>query len=156
MKISKDATNEGYEAKMATALQDLQAEGVGRVAFGDIFLEDLRTYREEKLAQAGMEAVFPIWKRDTAELARQFVAEGFRAVITCVDTNQLDGAFAGRLYDEAFLDDLPAGVDPCGENGDFHSFVFDGPVFREPIPVRTGDIVLRDERFNFCDVLVDS
>ena len=104
---------------------------------------------------AGLCRFFPIWKRNTAELARQFVAEGFRAVITCVDTQQLDGAFAGRLYDEAFLDDLPAGVDPCGENGEFHSFVFDAPVFREPIPVQTGDIVLRDERFNFCDVLAE-
>lgn len=151
--ITSHATNEEYEAKMRDVLGRYRAQGVLECAFGDIFLEDLRRYREEKLAQVGMRAVFPIWRRDTSELAYAFLRLGFRAVVTCVDSQALDGGFAGREYDESFLADLPDSVDPCGENGEFHSFVYDGPVFREPVPFEKGEVVLRDGRFYFCDLL---
>ena len=151
--IPPSASNEQYEAEMTRRLTAHAERGVSTVAFGDIFLEDLRTYREENLARVGMTAVFPIWKQDTAALAHRFIERGFRAIVTCVDTEALDGAFAGRDYDEQFLADLPDDVDPCGENGEFHSFVHDGPNFSAPVPCRTGDIVLRDNRFNYCDVL---
>lgn len=151
--ISKGATNEEYESAMRAALDRHRAGGVTGVVFGDIFLEDLRAYREGRLAEIGMAGIFPLWGRDTAELARQFIKLGFRAVVTCVDTEMLDGRFAGRAYDEALLEELPAGVDPCGENGEFHTFCFDGPIFAAPVAHRLGEIVLRENRFNFCDVL---
>jgi uncharacterized protein (TIGR00290 family) len=122
------------------------------VAFGDIFLEDLRLYCEKNLAQIGMEALFPIWKRDTRELARDFLRLGFQAIAVCVDPRVLDPSFAGRVLDESFFADLPAGVDPCGENGEFHTFVFDGPIFRTPVCFAAGEKVLRDG-FWFCDLL---
>jgi len=150
--IRQGAANEEYEARMADCLAAWSVRGVSAVAFGDIFLEDIRACREKNLAKAGMTALFPLWKQDTAELARRFVNLGFRAVITCVDSKHLDGAFAGRSYDEQFLADLPAAVDPCGENGEFHSFVYDGPNFRRPVAHRRGPVVLRDERFHFCDL----
>jgi len=112
----------------------------------------LRKYREEKLSKIGMKGIFPIWKRDTTELAHAFIDLGFKAVITCVDSNVLDKTFVGRLYDKQFLRELPSSVDPCGENGEFHSFVYDGPIFRERIEFTVGDIVLRDNRFYFCDL----
>ncbi len=121
--------------------------------FGDIFLEDVRKYREERLASIGMRAVFPLWGRDTAEMARSFIRLGFKAVITCVDTEQLDRSYAGRAFDEEMLASLPAGVDLCGENGEFHSFVYDGPIFTRAVPHTTGEVVLRDERFAFCDLI---
>jgi len=151
--ITKDADNAEYEDRMREFLMEHREKGVAGVVFGDIFLEDLRKYREEKLSLVEMEAVFPIWKRDTREMSRTFVDLGFRAVITCVDTEALDGGFSGREYDEVFLADLPENVDPCGENGEFHSFVYDGPVFREPIRWTRGEVVLRDNRFCFCDVV---
>lgn len=151
--ISKDASNEEYEAKMQEALEKYLEAGVSAVAFGDIFLEDLRKYREENLAKLGMKAIFPIWKRNTAELARTFVDLGFEAVITCVDSKVLAKEFAGRLFNEQFLSELPSNVDSCGENGEFHSFVFDGPIFRERLSYGLGDIVLRDNRFFFCDLI---
>ena len=151
--IPQQADNAIYEARMGEALAEAKAAGVGGVAFGDLFLEDLKQYREEKLAAAGLAAVFPIWKLDTRELSRQMVAEGFRAVITCVDTQKLDGRFAGREYDLGLLAELPAGVDPCGENGEFHSFCYAGPVFARPVAIRRGEVVLRDGRFNYCDLL---
>jgi len=141
-----------YEAQMKEALTEHLARGVRRVAFGDIFLEELRVYRERNLAQLGMEALFPIWKRDTRELARDFLQLGFRAIAVCVDPRVLDMSFAGRVLDQSFFADLPPGVDPCGENGEFHTFVFDGPVFRTPIRFLTGERVLRDG-FCFCDLL---
>jgi uncharacterized protein (TIGR00290 family) len=137
---------------MKEALTEHLARGVRRVAFGDIFLEELRVYRERNLAQLGMEALFPIWKRDTRELARDFLQLGFRAIAVCVDPRVLDMSFAGRVLDQSFFADLPPGVDPCGENGEFHTFVFDGPVFRTPIRFLTGERVLRDG-FCFCDLL---
>ena len=153
VRIPQDSSMEEYETRMREALEHYQALGASSVVFGDIFLEDLRKDREDKLAQIGMGASFPIWQRDTCELAGAFIDAGFQAVITCVDTQMLDGKFAGRTYDRQFLQDLPDGVDPCGENGEFHSFVHDGPVFRKPVAHRIGEVVLRDDRFCFCDLL---
>jgi len=150
--IPPQCVNAIYEQRMKAALAGHFARGVRRVAFGDIFLEDLRAYREKNLALAGMEALFPIWKRDTRELARDFVRLGFRAATVCVDARVLDASFAGRELNSAFFADLPAGVDPCGENGEFHTFVFDGPIFRRPIAFRVGEVVTRDG-FCFCDLL---
>jgi uncharacterized protein (TIGR00290 family) len=150
--IPPHCINATYEARMKEALSEHLARGVRRAAFGDIFLEDLRVYRERNLAQAGIEALFPIWKRDTRELARDFLRLGFRAIVVCVDPRVLDPSFAGRLLDESFFADLPPGVDPCGENGEFHTFVFDGPMFRAPIRFVAGKKVLR-EGFCFCDLL---
>ncbi|HUU43275.1 MAG TPA: diphthine--ammonia ligase [Planctomycetota bacterium] len=151
--ITPDADSAQYEARMRRALEKQQARGINTVAIGDIFLEDLRKYREGRLAEIGMKAVFPIWGRDTRELAHAFIDLGFRAVITCVDTQVLDGSFAGREYDRGFLADLPASVDPCGENGEFHSFVWDGPIFTCPVAFTRGESVLRDGRFQFRDLL---
>jgi len=151
--IPAGSSNELYEQRMAAALAELAAQGASGVVFGDIFLADLHKYRQEKLAQVGMGAHFPLWKQDTSKLARRFIAAGFRAILTCVDTQVLDGRFAGRPYDQRLLEELPATVDPCGENGEFHSFVYDGPIFSRPIAVTPGRIVLRDNRFNFCDLL---
>lgn len=141
-----------YEARMEEALRVHYENGVRKVAFGDIFLEDLRAYREKNLARIDMTALFPIWKRDTWELIHTFHANQFRAVAVCVDPEVLDPSFAGRELDESFFHDLPQEADPCGENGEFHTFVFDGPIFRFPINVRTGEIVHRDG-FVFCDLL---
>jgi uncharacterized protein (TIGR00290 family) len=152
VRIPPQCVNPIYEARMEEALRVHHAEGVRTVAFGDIFLEDLRAYREKNLARVGMTALFPIWKRDTRELIREFHKNGFRAIAACVDPKVLDRSFAGRELDDAFFRDLPAGVDPCGENGEFHTFVFDGPIFRKPIPVRVGEIVERDS-FIYADLL---
>jgi uncharacterized protein (TIGR00290 family) len=151
--ITKESTNAEYGEKMRETLERYRQQGVLSVVFGDIFLEDLRRYREENLSKAGMKGVFPIWKRDTAGLAREFMALGFGAVITCVDSEALGGGFSGRAYDEEFLSELPSSVDPCGENGEFHSFVYDGPIFRERIGFQRGEVVLRDNRFFFCDLV---
>lgn len=151
--ISKTSSNEEYDNKMRDTLLRYQGRGISRVAFGDIFLEDLRKYREENLARIGLKAIFPIWKRDTLRLAQEFLELGFKAVITCVDSKVLDKAFAGRLFDRDFLSALPVGVDPCGENGEFHSFVFDGPIFQKSIDFKKGEVVLRDNRFYYCDLL---
>jgi uncharacterized protein (TIGR00290 family) len=152
VRIPPQCVNPIYEARMEEALRLHYERGVRKVAFGDIFLEDLRTYRENNLAKIGMTALFPIWKRDTHELIRTFRADKFRAVVVCVDSKVLDRRFAGRELDEAFFQDLPPNADPCGENGEFHTFVFDGPIFRTSIPVRTGEITERDS-FVFCDLL---
>ena len=151
--ITKSATNEEYGANMKQTLARYQRQEVSAVVFGDIFLEDLRNYREQNLSTIGMKAIFPLWKKNTTELSRRFIRLGFKAVITCIDSQVLDRKFVGRYYDEHFLSELPPTVDPCGENGEFHSFVFDGPIFRESISIETGDIVLRDNRFYFCDVI---
>ncbi|WP_201980107.1 adenine nucleotide alpha hydrolase [Hymenobacter rubidus] len=132
-----------YEELMAATLHDLQGQGATAAIFGDIFLEDLRRYREEKLAAAGWEAVFPLWGVPTAELIREFIGLGFKTITTCVNEKYLDQSFVGRVIDEDFLRDLPAHVDPCGENGEFHTFVFDGPLFREPVAFEKGEIVYR-------------
>ncbi|NLC67747.1 MAG: diphthine--ammonia ligase [Clostridiaceae bacterium] len=150
--ISPGCTNEEYERKMEELMTRYKNLGIKKVAFGDIFLEDVRKYREENLKKVSMEAVFPLWGRDTREVANQFINLGFKSIITCVDTKVLDGSFAGRFFNKEFLEDLPENIDPCGENGEFHSFVFDGPILREKIEFSIGQKVLRDERFMFCDV----
>jgi len=150
--IPPQCINSTYETRMKGALNEHLEKGVQRVAFGDIFLEDLRIYRENNLAQLDMTALFPIWKRNTSELAHDFLRLGFRAIAVCVDPRVLDSSFAGRILDESFFADLPPGVDPCGENGEFHTFVFDGPNFRTPIHFLIGEKVTR-EGFCFCELL---
>jgi len=150
--IPPQCVNPVYEARMEEAMRSYLRQGIRRVAFGDIFLEDLRRYRENNLARLRMEAVFPIWKRDTRELIREFHVSRFRAVAVCVDPRALDPEFAGRELNESFFADLPLGVDPCGENGEFHTFVFDGPIFSHPIECTVGGRVHHDS-FVFCDLL---
>ena len=152
--ISPAATNAEYEERMGAALAEFHHASVKTVAFGDIFLADLREYRERQLARLGMRAVFPLWRRDTSELIETFQRDGFRAVTCCVDPRRLDASFVGREIDAEFVRRLPAGVDPCGENGEFHSFVYDGPIFRRPVAARAGEVVQRDS-FLFCDLLSD-
>jgi uncharacterized protein (TIGR00290 family) len=152
VKIPPVCPNELYEERMASALASEALAGIDHVAFSGLFLEDVRAYREERLGWAGRHGVFPLWGRDTSELAREMVASGFRAVVVCVDPRALDPSFAGRNFDSEFLDDLPDGVDPCGENGEFHTFVWDAPMYRAPIPSRPGEVVTRDG-FVYCDVL---
>jgi len=154
--IPKKASSEEYEQKMKKSLVKFQESGVSEVIFGDIFLEDLRKFREEKLSQVGMRAAFPIWKKDTRKLAHQFVELGFKAIVTCVDTKILAKKFAGRTIDEQLLAELPPAVDSCGENGEFHSFVSEGPIFRETIPYKLGKAVLRENRFFYFDLIAES
>jgi uncharacterized protein (TIGR00290 family) len=154
--IPQASSNGQYESAMREVLARERANGVTTVAFGDIFLEDIRRYREERLSEVGMKAVFPIWKRDTRDLALEFINAGFQAIITCVDSSQLDGSFVGRNFDRSLLRDLPSGVDPSGENGEFHTFVYSGPIFSQPIAVRKGEIVVRESRFYYCDLLPDT
>ncbi|MBM3156292.1 MAG: diphthine--ammonia ligase [Chloroflexi bacterium] len=151
--LSGNSSNEEYEARLKEKLLQYKARGVSSAVFGDIYLEDVRKYREGNLAQVGMKGIFPLWKRDTAELAHKFIDLGFKAIVTCVDSSVLDKRFAGRAYDERFLSELPDRVDPCGENGEFHSFVYDGPIFHDKIHLRRGRVVLRDNRFYFCDLI---
>jgi uncharacterized protein (TIGR00290 family) len=149
--IPPSCVNEIYDARMADAFAAAPLSGVEAVAFGDLFLEDVRAYREGRLAAAGKRGLFPLWGRDPAGLAREFLDDGFEATLVCVDPRALDPAFCGRRYDERLLAELPPGVDPCGENGEFHTFVSAGPIFAEPIACATGEIVERDG-FVFCDL----
>jgi len=151
--ISKTSSNEEYEERMKETLLRFKRDHVTSVVFGDIFLEDLRKYREGNLAKAGLKGIFPVWKRDTTELANTFIESGFKAVITCIDSQVLDGSFAGRDFDKQFLRDLPPDVDPCGENGEFHSFVYAGPIFKDEVLFDLGETVLRDNRFFFRDLV---
>jgi uncharacterized protein (TIGR00290 family) len=143
---------EDYEAVMEKAMLEYKEKNVLTVAFGDIFLEDLRQYRERNLAKVGMKAIFPIWHRDTSEIVRTFIGLGFKAYLTCVDGEKLGEEFAGRPIDAELIRELPDGVDPCGENGEFHSYVYDGPIFQRPVEVALGEIVLRDTRY-FADLV---
>ena len=136
-------TMEIYESIMETALKDLKSKGATTSIFGDIFLEDLRQYREDKLRMLDLKGIFPLWKISTTQLIHDFIDAGFRSIITCVNEKYLDKSFAGRMIDKEFLNDLPPGVDPCGEHGEFHTFVFGGPIFREPIAFEKGEIVYR-------------
>jgi uncharacterized protein (TIGR00290 family) len=150
--IPTECPNELYEERMEAALAGPLLADADTFAFADLFLADIRAYREERLTPSRRRAIFPVWGRDTAELAREFVAAGFGATLVTVDTDRLDASFAGRRFDGALLDDLPAGVDPCGENGEFHTFVDSGPIFATPIAVELGE--LRDEgRFLYRDLL---
>ena len=146
-------SNEQYESIMRTAIAGFVAEGFTHVAFGDLFLEDVRKYREDRLAGTGLEPIFPIWKtKPTTDLAHDMIEGGLKARLTCIDPRKLDRSFAGRTFDAQLLEDLPAGIDPCGENGEFHSYAFAGPMFAEEIKLKTGDIVDRDG-FVFADLL---
>jgi len=145
-------SNDDYECRMRAVVERAVAEGVDAVAFGDLFLEDIRAYRVRQLAGTGLQPLFPVWGIPTEELARQMIAAGLRAKLTCVDPAKLDASFAGREFDAALLLELPEGIDPCGENGEFHSFVYEAPVFSSPIAVQTGEVVKRDN-FVFADVL---
>jgi uncharacterized protein (TIGR00290 family) len=146
-------SNEEYERRMGAAVGSLTTAGFTHVAFGDLFLEDVRRYREDRLAGSGLTPLFPLWKtKSTAELATEMVAAGLRAHLTCVDPRKLDRSFAGRAFDASLLADLPPSVDPCGENGEFHSFACDGPMFSRPIAVSVGEVVERDG-FVFADLL---
>lgn len=144
--------NGAYEEAMAAAIAKARAEGVTHMIFGDLFLEDIRRYREEKLAGSGITPVFPLWGIDTRQLAGEMVEGGLRALLTCIDPKKLDDSFAGRIFDGNFLDDLPSTVDPCGENGEFHTFACQGPMFRHPIEIERGVVVERDG-FVFADAL---
>jgi uncharacterized protein (TIGR00290 family) len=148
-------SNEIYADRMSHAIEDAKSQGVTTMIFGDLFLEDVRAYRVEALKPTGLKAQFPLWKRDTSELAREMINSGQRAVITAVDPRKLSRDFVGREFNHSFLDALPTDVDPCGENGEFHSFVFDGPIFSAPIPIKVGQVVERDG-FIFCDVSLDA
>lgn len=152
VKIPFPCPNDVYEKRMGAVVASLLAEGVDTFAFGDLFLEDVRAYREEALRPTGARAIFPLWRKDTSELARAFVREGFRAIVVTVDPRKLDPSFAGCEYDEGLLSRLPPTVDPCGENGEFHTFVYDGPSFREPIRIERGEVVERDG-FVFADIV---
>jgi uncharacterized protein (TIGR00290 family) len=149
--IPSPCPNAIYEQAMSRAMEQAHAEGLRHVVFGDLFLEDIRRYREKQLAAVGMEAVFPLWGRSTARLAREMLAGGLRAWLTCVDPKQLDRKFAGRRFDASFLAELPPSVDACGENGEFHTCAVAGPMFRAPIAVESGEIVERDG-FIFADL----
>jgi uncharacterized protein (TIGR00290 family) len=153
--LQPQSSNEAYERATADALGQIRARTpeVRRLAFGDIFLEDVRQYRETLVGGLGFGAVFPLWGEDSADLAEEVIGRGLRARLVCVDTQQLSASFAGRMYDAALLADLPEGVDPCGERGEFHTFVSDGDCFRTPVRYQTGEVVLRDERFAYCDLL---
>lgn len=151
--ISKNSSHEEYETSMREVLKKYREVGVTSVVFGDIFLENVKEYREDNLKRVGMKGIFPLWGKDTAKLARTFIDVGFKAIVTCVDSYMLDKKFAGRSYDKQFLTELHPDTDPCGENGEFHSFVYDGPLFRESIACARGDIVLRDNRFYYCDLI---
>ncbi len=150
--IPQAASNRDYEARMEEAFAVYWRMGITTVAFGDLFLADIRRYREDWFSRIGMRPVFPIWHRDTPTLARGFVDLGFKAVVTCVDSRALAPTFAGRLVDHRFLQDLPPTVDPCGENGEFHTFVFDGPLFQRGVAFVIGEVVQR-EAWYFCDLL---
>jgi uncharacterized protein (TIGR00290 family) len=152
--IPAAATNDLYEDAFAAALEILrrQRPDVSQLAFGDLFLTDVRAYRERLLERLGWSPVFPLWGKDTALLARQFVEQGYRAILSCVDTTQLAPDFAGREYDATLLDHLPATVDPCGERGEFHTCVYDGPIFRGSLSLQAGERIRRDDRFEYCDL----
>ncbi len=151
--IPPRCTNDEYENRMRTALDRHRKAGVSRVICGDIFLEDVRRYREERLLGGGLTGVFPLWQRDSRKLAQRFLALGFRAVLCCIDTQVLDERFAGRIYEESLLAEFPATVDPCGENGEFHTFVFEGPSFLRPVTYTLGEYTLREGRFGYRDLL---
>jgi uncharacterized protein (TIGR00290 family) len=146
--------NDIYEARMAEAAARIASLGVHHIVFGDLFLEDIRAYREEKLSQAGMEAIFPLWRRNTAALAQEMLSSGIIAHLACIDPRKLDKRFAGRAFDHSLLADLPPDVDPCGENGEFHTVVSGGPMFASPIPLKAGDVVERDG-FVFADMVAE-
>jgi uncharacterized protein (TIGR00290 family) len=152
--IPKGASDAEYEEKILKSLKKHRDNGVSSVVFGDLFLEDIKKYRERILEKAGMNGFFPLWEENTRKLARTFISLGFEALITSVDSKVLGKDFAGREYNEKFLSDLPVDVDPCGENGEFHTFVYNGPIFCEKVYFKKGSLTLKDNRFYSCDLLV--
>ncbi|MDV3277919.1 MAG: diphthine--ammonia ligase [Nitrososphaerales archaeon] len=150
--INRGADNKEYDARMRFALEKHKAAGVEHVIFGDLFLQDIRRYREERLSELGMHCVFPLWGRETSALARSFIDSGFKAIVCCVDPKALGRDFCGAEFDSQFLSRLPSKVDPCGENGEFHTFVYDGPLFKDGIGVSVGEVVERDG-FYFADIV---
>jgi uncharacterized protein (TIGR00290 family) len=154
VRIPQNCSNDQYETKMAEVLQQYRESEVESVIFGDLFLEDIRAYRETFLNRIGMKGIFPLWKKDTTTLAKQFIDSGFRAIIICVDTQTLAKEFAGRDFDYELLNSLPPHVDACGENGEFHTFVYDGPIFKEPLKIEIGQKYLHQNRFYYCDLLL--
>ncbi|MFL9834855.1 Dph6-related ATP pyrophosphatase [Chryseobacterium terrae] len=167
MEIPKEPSMEDYNEIMSKTMNEIKSRGNNHSIFGDIFLEDLRKYREDQLQKIGMKAVFPLWKQNTIDLINEFLSLGFKTVVTCVNETYLDKSFAGRIIDKNFIKDLPKNVDPCGENGEFHTFTFDGPIFRKPIQFEIGETVKKtypkpksDENmgngeyvFWFCDLI---
>ena len=152
VRIPSPCPNETYEAAMASAVADARARGITGIAFGDLFLEDIRRYREKQMSGTGLSLHFPLWGRPTAALAEAMIDGGLQARLTCVDPRVMPEDLAGAAFDRALLARLPAGVDPCGENGEFHTFAWDGPMFRRPVPVRAGEVVTRDG-FVFADLI---
>jgi len=150
--ITKGASNEEYETNLIEAVSTYRDRGIDSIVFGDLFLEDIKTYRDQFLARHDLRGIYPVWMRDTTEFIREFIELGFKAVLTCVDAKALDQSFAGRMIDHDFLAALPVNVDPCGENGEFHTFVYDGPNFAQPVEFSVGETVSRDG-FWFCDLL---
>ncbi len=153
--LEPTSSNDAYEAAWETALHNANETlgGVRHVAYGDLFLADVRAYRDALMARLGYVAVYPLWEQPTLTLAHAFIADGYRAVLTCVDTTQIDADFAGREYDKRLLADLPDGADPCGEHGEFHTCVLAGPMMRSPVQVVIGERVLRNDRFQYCDLV---
>ena len=145
-------SNEVYEIRMGAAVRQLIAEGFEQIAFGDLFLRDIREYREKKIEGLSLKPIFPLWDIPTQQLANEMIAGGLKSRLTCVDPKKLDARFAGRIWDRALLDELPSGVDPCGEYGEFHTFAYEGPMFSKPLDIRLGEIVER-EGFVFADIL---
>jgi len=150
--IPPECVNATYQQRMKDACIAFKKRGIEHMAFGDLFLEDIRAYRNEQLKQVDMTAVYPVWGLDTAKLAEDFIARGFKAILCCIDPKQIPSDFCGRDYDRAMLAGLPKKADPCGENGEFHTFVYEGPIFKTPIACAKGEVVLRDN-FWFCDIL---
>lgn len=166
IEVPENPSMEDYNTLMGNKMKQLKSEGYTHTAFGDIFLEDLKVYREEMLASVGIQTIFPIWKRDTRELLDEFFALGFRAVIVCINNSKLDTSFLGKELSLELIEQFPKDVDPCGENGEFHTFCFDGPIFPNPIPFEIGEKVFKtyddpsdktkNIKFGFCDVLLRS
>lgn len=151
--ISENATNTEYESSLESALLHFRRIGISNVLFGDIFLEDVKKYRDEFLDRLSMHGVYPLWMRDSKELADYFINSGFKAITTCVDSTQLSEEFCGREYNHDFLSNLPTNCDPCGENGEFHTFVYDGPIFKNKIEFDVGKTIMRDNRFYYTDLV---
>ncbi len=149
--IPRGVSNGAYESAMKKCLLRYKSQGVSRVAFGDLFLEDIRQYREKRLAEIEMKGIFPLWGKDTRKLAEEFIRSGFRAFLVCIDPKQIDSSFCGHEFNHELLSKLPATADPCGENGEFHTFVFDGPIFKEALAVTSAEVVHRDG-FWFCEL----
>ena len=153
IRIPNPCPNEVYDRKMGEVMEECKRQGVTHSISGDLFLVDIRRYREEQLRKVGLTPIFPLWKEPTGLLARRMIELGFKAVVTCVDSKRLSPKFSGRYFDTTLLDGLPRNVDPCGENGEFHTFVYDAPIFKHPIPIRIGETVTRNG-FQFTDILL--